>query len=83
MVSEFAAFQQVHPTPITLRMMPLQVGAKTVFESGTAKAADDEPSSAGLYERIGRLMIELDWVKKSGRTRRLSAGRGSSRVIAV
>jgi len=36
-----------------------------VFESSSSKkAATDEPSSAELYEQIGRLKIELDWVKK-------------------
>jgi putative transposase len=36
-----------------------------LFEQpSTKKAASDEPSAAELYEQIGRLKIELDWVKK-------------------
>lgn len=64
-VSELAAFHKVHPTQITLWKKQLLEGAETLFESGSSKkTATDEPSSAELYEQIGRLKIELDWVKK-------------------
>ena len=64
-VSELAAFHKVHPTQITLWKKQLMEGAETVFESGSLKkAATEEPSSAELYEQIGRLKIELDWIKK-------------------
>ncbi len=42
----------------------------SVFEeSSNKKAATDERSSAELYGQIGRLKIELDWLKQSGRER--------------
>jgi len=64
-VSELAAFHKVHPTQITLWKKQLLEGAETLFESSSSKkTATDEPSSAELYEQIGRLKIELDWVKK-------------------
>lgn len=40
-------------------------GANQVFEDGSARAAaSDEPSTASLYEQIGRLKVELEWLKK-------------------
>lgn len=64
-VSELAAQHKVHPTQITLWKKQLVEGATTVFESPSAKkATTDEPSSGELYEQIGRLKIELDWLKK-------------------
>ena len=41
----------------------LLAGAEAVFATG-AKAAPPEDRSAELYEQIGRLKVELDWVKK-------------------
>ena len=64
-VSELASQHKVHPTQIALWKKQLQEGASKLFETASSrKAASDEPSSAELYEQIGRLKIELDWVKK-------------------
>src|SRR3989442_460565 len=55
----------VHPTLIQgWKKAPL-AGAEEVFESGAKAAARDvEQEQAALFEQIGRLKMELEWVKK-------------------
>jgi transposase len=62
-VNELAAQFGVHPTLIHAWKKQLLAGAGQVFANGT-KAAPAEDKSAELYEQIGRLKVELDWVKK-------------------
>lgn len=40
-------------------------GAGQLFESGHGKAVDEATLTAPLYEEIGRLKVELDWLKKT------------------
>ena len=62
-ISELDSQHKVHPTQITAWKKLLE-GSSTLFETAASKkAVSDEPSSAELYEQIGRLKIELDWVK--------------------
>jgi transposase-like protein len=64
-VNELAAQFGVHPTPIHGRKKQLLAGAEQVFVGGARAVApgDDRPPES--YEQIGRLKVELDWVKKS------------------
>jgi len=39
-------------------------GAASLFEAGLPKALDVAALTAPLYEEIGRLKVELDWLKK-------------------
>jgi transposase-like protein len=64
-VNELAAQFGVHPTLIHDWKKRLLAGAATIFEGGAkAPTADGEAKQAELYEQIGRLKVELDWVKK-------------------
>ena len=64
-VNELASQHQVHPTLIHTWKKQLLAGAEDLF-SGPAKVAatDHEALAAQLYEEIGRLKMELGWVKK-------------------
>ena len=63
-VNELAAQFGVHPTLIHEWKKKLLAGAEGVFASGAKATGPPEDKSAELYEQIGRLKVELDWVKK-------------------
>ena len=65
-ISEIAKQFKVHPNQVTLWKKQLLDGAEGVFEGGVSsgKKSDDEPESAELYEQIGRMKVELEWLKK-------------------
>jgi transposase len=54
-----------HPTLIRAWKKPLLAGADQVFSNGSkAAAADAEAEKAELFEQIGRLKMELEWLKQ-------------------
>jgi putative transposase len=64
-ISEIAKQFRVHPNQVTLWKKQLLSGAEQVFETPGGKTSKgDEPEAAELYEQIGRLKVELEWVKK-------------------
>jgi transposase len=64
-VNELASQHGVHPTLIHAWKKQLLQGAEDLFSNGSkAAATDHEALQAQLYEQIGRLKMELDWVKK-------------------
>lgn len=63
-VNELASQFGVHPTLIHGWKKQLLSGAEAVFASGAKNTAPAEDKSVELYEQIGRLKVELDWVKK-------------------
>jgi transposase len=64
-VNELASQHGVHPTLIHAWKKQLLAGAEDLFSNGSKAAViDHEALQAQLYEQIGRLKMELDWVKK-------------------
>lgn len=64
-VNEIAAESGVHPTQVSawkrqvLEALPVVLGGGEQLEA--ARRVERE---SGLYEEIGRLKVELDWLKK-------------------
>lgn len=67
-VNELAAQFSVHPTLIHGWKKQLLAGAEAVFATGTKATPTGDDKTPELYEQIGRLKVELDWVKKKAAT---------------
>lgn len=65
-VQQLATLFAVHPTQIQLWKKQLLLGAVGVFQSGERlpDTAAQQAREAELFEQIGRLNMELDWLKK-------------------
>ena len=68
-VNELAGHYSVHPTLIHAWKKQLVQGAEEIFGSPARTAsADAEARQAELFEQIGRLKMELEWLKKKSGT---------------
>jgi len=63
-INELASHYGVHPTNIHAWKKQLLAGAETLFATGSKALTDGEAIQTELYEQIGRLQMELAWVKK-------------------
>lgn len=64
-ISEIASEYAVHPTLVRNWKTQLMNAGADVFERGSKpKSAETGVNEAELYEQIGRLKMELEWVKK-------------------
>ena len=63
--NELAAKHGLHPTLISNWKKTLLEGAETFFaEGGKSARPADRPDPAELFEQIGRLKMDLEWLKK-------------------
>jgi transposase-like protein len=64
-IGELASLHGVHPTMIHAWKKQLLNNAEELFQSGAkTSSGEHEALEAQLYEQIGRLKTELDWLKK-------------------
>ena len=64
-VNQIAQEFGVHPTQVGAWKKLLQEEASSLFDAKRGpKPADPSASSERLYSEIGRLKMELDWLKK-------------------
>src|SRR3954471_23217126 len=64
-LNELASAYGVHPVQVAQWKKQALSGLPELFASRRAQAQDDaEAQQARLYEEIGRLKVELDWLKR-------------------
>ena len=64
-INEIASGYEIHPTQVKQWKKQLQEEGADVFNENAAKAQQAQAEvEANLYEQIGRLKIEVDWLKK-------------------
>ena len=64
-LAELATAFQVHPVPISQWKKPLLDGVESLFRDGRSRDRDESQAlQAELYQQIGRLNMEVEWLKK-------------------
>lgn len=67
-INEIASEYGVHPNLVSQWKKQMQEGLPGLFcERGRKNERDEEQLRARLYQQIGQLQVELDWLKKKGR----------------
>ena len=64
-INELASAHGVHPNQVSQWKQHLLEEGATVFERGTQRRQrEQEAQETDLFEQIGRLKMELEWLKK-------------------
>ena len=64
-IQEIASHYEVHPNMVTKWKKQVLEGVSEIFSNGRAQASEsDEQVQAELYQQIGRLQVEVEWLKK-------------------
>lgn len=63
-IAEIASKHRVHPTQVGQWKKQFQESAPEIFGGRKPQSEASEALVSQLYEEVGRLKFELDWVKK-------------------
>lgn len=63
-IAEIASSHRVHPTQVSQWKKQMQEAAPEIFGGRKPQSEASEALVSQLYEEVGRLKFELDWVKK-------------------
>ena len=64
-INEVASQHEVHPSQVKQWKKQLQEQGADIFSERASKAQKEQSEiEANLYEQIGRLKVELEWLKK-------------------
>lgn len=64
-VNQIAAEYDVHPSQVNTWKKQLLEGSDDIFSKGKKQQIDNaEEEKEKLYSQIGRLKVEVDWLKK-------------------
>ena len=67
-ISEIASLYEVHPVMVGQWKKQAREGLTELFSTGRVRSEQDEEDLRGrLYQEIGELKVELDWLKKKFR----------------
>jgi len=66
-ISEIASEYQVHPNQVTAWKAQLIENMSNAFVDGRKNRKEKEDKEALLYQQIGQLQVELDWMKKKSK----------------
>ncbi len=64
-IQEIASHYSIHPTMVTNWKRRMLDGASDIFSNGREQSAkSEEEVLSELYQQIGKLQVEVDWLKK-------------------
>ena len=64
-INQIASEYQLNPGQVSQWKRQLQAQGETIFKNGSAPTErQQEKKESELYEQIGRLKMELEWLKK-------------------
>lgn len=63
-VAEIASKHRVHPTQVSQWKKQLQASCVEIFGGRRPRSEASDVLVSQLYEEVGRLKFELDWLKK-------------------